>query len=93
MRRLPDSGRGAAVGVVSSGLLAAQGLGFLVSGTIAQAIGPQATVGAAGAAGLCSAAILTRAWSQARPGRAETGTLESAGHIPAATAVEPEVAD
>lgn len=93
MRRLPDSGRGAAVGVVSSGLLAAQGLGFLVGGTIAQAIGPQATVAVAGAAGLCSAAVLTRAWSRARPDQPATGTLGSAGHFPATTTVEPTVAD
>lgn len=62
LQRLPDSGRGAAFGFASSGLLAAQGLGFVTGGAAAQAFGPQQVVAAAGAAGVCVAAILTVAW-------------------------------
>ncbi|MGH3171961.1 MAG: MFS transporter, partial [Trebonia sp.] len=39
LRQLPDVGRGAAFGFVTSGLLAAQGLGFLIGGAAAQAFG------------------------------------------------------
>jgi MFS family permease len=63
LQRLPDAGRGAAFGFASSGLLAAQGLGFLVGGAAAQAFGPQAVVAAAGTVGVCAAAILTAAWA------------------------------
>jgi MFS family permease len=50
-RRIPDSGRAAAMGVAGSGLLAAQGIGFLVGGAAAGLFGPQAAVAWAGAAG------------------------------------------
>lgn len=86
LRRLPDSGRGAAVGVISSGLLAVQGIGFLVGGAVAQVIGPQDTVAASGAAGLAVAAILTLAWSRASQGEPDA-TAQSPGS--AAAAVEP----
>jgi hypothetical protein len=66
LQRLPDSGRGAAFGFAASGVLAAQGLGFLVAGAAAQAIGPQLVVAIAGAAGLGAAAILTVAWARVR---------------------------
>jgi MFS family permease len=66
LRRLPDAGRGAAFGFVSSGLLAAQGLGFLLGGAAAEAFGPQQVVAVAGAAGFCAAGILTIAWTRAR---------------------------
>ncbi len=69
LQRLPDSGRGAAFGFAASGVLAAQGLGFLAGGAAAQAIGPQLVVAIAGAAGLGAAAILTVAWARVRTGR------------------------
>jgi MFS family permease len=66
LQQLPDAGRGAAFGFAASGLLAAQGLGFLLGGAAAQAIGPQPVVAIAGVAGLCAAAILTVAWARVR---------------------------
>jgi MFS family permease len=69
LQRLPASGRGAAFGFAASGVLAVQGLGFLVGGAAAQAIGPQQVVAVAGAAGVGAAAVLTVAWARVRPGR------------------------
>ena len=66
LQRLPDSGRGAAFGFAASGVLAVQGLGFLAGGAAAQAIGPQAVVAIAGAAGFGAAATLTVAWTRVR---------------------------
>jgi predicted MFS family arabinose efflux permease len=68
LQRLPDSGRGAAFGFVTSGLLAAQGLGFVLGGAAAQVFGPQQVVAAAGAVGVCAAAILTVAWARVHAG-------------------------
>lgn len=65
VRRIQDSGRGAAIGVAGSGLLAAQGIGFLGGGAVAGAIGPQAAVALAGAAGLVLAVTLSVAWRRA----------------------------
>jgi MFS family permease len=69
LQRLPDSGRGAAFGFAASGVIAVQGLGFLAGGAAAQAIGPQAVVAIAGAAGFGAAAILTVAWARVRTDR------------------------
>jgi MFS family permease len=82
VRRMPDSGRAAAIGVAGSGLLAAQGLGFLAGGAAAGAIGPQAAVAWAGTAGLALAIPLSIAWRA------------SVGHLPeSATAVPPRAAE
>jgi hypothetical protein len=40
VQSVPDSGRARAFGLAQSGLLAAQGLGILIGGAAAQAIGP-----------------------------------------------------
>lgn len=66
LRQLPDTGRGAAFGFVSSGLLAAQGLGFLIGGAAAQAFGPQDVIAVAGAIGAGLAGALTIAWARVR---------------------------
>jgi MFS family permease len=86
LQRLPDNGRGAAFGFAASGLLAAQGLGFLVGGAAAQAIGPQQVAALAGAAGLGVAIILAVAWTRVHastatrrpdhPGRRQTDTRD-----------------
>jgi len=78
LQRLPDSGRGAAFGFAASGVLAVQGLGFLAGGAAAQAIGPQAVVAIAGAAGFGAAATLTVAWARVRTDR----PADSAARIP-----------
>ncbi|GII52635.1 MFS transporter [Planotetraspora thailandica] len=63
---VPPAGRGQAFGLVQSGLLAAQGLGILAGGAIAQQIGPEPVVALAGAAGLAVAVVLTLLWAESR---------------------------
>lgn len=64
VRRLPDHGRGAGIGAASSGLLAAQGFGFLAGGAAASVLGPQDVVAIAGVAGLALAVLLAIAWAR-----------------------------
>ncbi|RJL29956.1 MFS transporter [Bailinhaonella thermotolerans] len=63
---VPAEGRAQAFGLVQSGLLAAQGLGILLGGAAAQALGPEPVVALAGAAGLCVASVLALSWSDIR---------------------------
>ena len=58
VQSLPGSGRARAFGLAQSGLLAAQGLGILIGGAAAQAIGPQLVVALSGLLGLMSATLL-----------------------------------
>lgn len=55
---VPNSQRGQAIGVASAGLLAAQGVGLLAGGFLAQAWTVSAAVASAGAAGIVLAALL-----------------------------------
>ena len=66
VQSLPGSGRARAFGLAQSGLLAAQGLGILIGGAAAQAIGPQLVVALAGLLGLTSATVLAIGWSRRR---------------------------
>jgi len=61
----PDGLRGQAIGVASAGLLAAQGVGLLAGGAIAQAWAVFPTIAVTGAAGvlLASALAIRRARS------------------------------
>jgi MFS family permease len=61
----PDT-RARAFGVAQSGLYAAQGLGVLVGGAVAEAVGPTLTVGLAGLAGLTAATTLAMTWTHVR---------------------------
>jgi hypothetical protein len=63
---VPDSGRARAFGLAQSGLLAAQGLGILIGGAAAQAIGPQLVVALSGLLGLTSAMLLALGWTGRR---------------------------
>jgi predicted MFS family arabinose efflux permease len=64
---LPGSGRAVGFGLAQSGLLAAQGIGILIGGAAAQAIGrPQPVVAVAGTAGLCAATLLAVGWTHLR---------------------------
>ena len=92
VRALPRSGRARAFGIAQSGLLAAQGLGILAGGALAQRVGAQAAVALAGTFGLILAAALATGWSRqhgemAMP-RSEappaTVTQAPATHTPAA---------
>lgn len=63
-----------ALAFVQGGMLTAQCAGFAAAGALAQLIGPQQAVAAAGLAGLVTAALLARAWRRAllSPGRPRT---------------------
>jgi MFS family permease len=63
---VPPAGRGQAFGLVQSGLLAAQGIGILIGGAVAQHLGPEPVVALAGAAGLSAAAVLAMVWTETR---------------------------
>ena len=60
---LPATRRVRAFAVAQSGLLAAQGLGILTGGAVAQRIGPARTVALAGLLGLLAAAALATDWT------------------------------
>ena len=66
VQSVPDSGRARAFGLAQSGLLAAQGLGILIGGAAAQAIGPQLVVAMSGLLGLTSASLLAMGWTHRR---------------------------
>jgi predicted MFS family arabinose efflux permease len=66
VQSLPGSGRARAFGLAQSGLLAAQGLGILIGGAAAQAIGPQPVVALSGLLGLTSATLLALGWAGRR---------------------------
>jgi MFS family permease len=66
VQSVPDSGRARAFGLAQSGLLAAQGLGILIGGAAAQAIGPQPVVALSGLLGLASATLLALGWTRRR---------------------------
>ena len=65
-RALPASGRARAFGIAQSGLLAAQGLGILAGGALAQRVGAQAAVALAGLFGLILAGMLATGWGRQR---------------------------
>lgn len=65
-RSLTPQTRARAFGVAQSGLYAVQGLGILLGGAIAVAIGAPAAVGGAGLAGLCAALFLAANWTRVR---------------------------
>jgi len=77
---LSASGRARAFGIAQSGLLAAQGLGILAGGALAQWLGPQAAVALAGLLGLVLAAALATGWT--RQHGEMIMTLSSALHTP-----------
>lgn len=79
VQALRPATRARAFGLAKSGLDAVQGLGILVGGEVAQAIGAPLAVGLAGLIGLTAATMLAVSWTQlhghlpqaARPGAAE----------------------
>ncbi len=56
--------RPGALQMAQSGLLAAQALGFVAAGALAELIGPQGAVALAGLVGLTAAAVLARIWDR-----------------------------
>jgi MFS family permease len=66
VQALQPATRARAFGLAQSGLYAVQGLGILVGGAVAQAIGAPLAVGLAGLIGLTAAAMLAMSWAQLR---------------------------
>ena len=66
VQSVPDSGRARAFGLAQSGLLAVQGLGILIGGAAAQAIGAHLVVALAGLIGLTAATLLSMGWTHRR---------------------------
>jgi MFS family permease len=62
VRALPRAQQVCAFAVAQSGVLAAQVLGILAAGAVAQRVGPQAAVALAGLLGLVAAAVLATDW-------------------------------
>ena len=62
VRALPRGQQVPAFAVAQSGLLAAQVLGIVAAGAVAQRVGPQAAVALAGLLGLIAAAVLATDW-------------------------------
>jgi predicted MFS family arabinose efflux permease len=83
VQRVPDASRGQAIGLAGAAMQAAQGLGIVLGGLLAQVLTPGLVVGVAGAAGVLAAGVATLAWARAasplpRPGRGEAGDLDVA---------------
>ncbi|WP_283135274.1 MFS transporter [Rhizohabitans arisaemae] len=75
---VPPAGRAQAFGLVQSGLLAAQGIGILVAGALAQSLGPASVIALVGVTGLAAACLLTVAWTGTRGGIIERVRAEQA---------------
>jgi MFS family permease len=66
VQALHPSTRARAFGLAQSGLYAVQGLGILVGGAVAQAVGAPLAVGLAGLVGLAAAIMLAVSWTRVR---------------------------
>jgi predicted MFS family arabinose efflux permease len=80
VQRVPDATRGQAVGLAGAAMQAAQGIGIVAAGLLAQLLTPAVTVGVAGAAGTVAAGAAVVAWARtvsprSPSGRGETGDL------------------
>ncbi|MEJ2889334.1 MFS transporter [Actinomycetospora aeridis] len=65
---VPDAHRGQAFGLAVTALRVTQGLGVLLAGVLAEAVGPAVAVAIAGAVGVLVALVCALAWSRARAG-------------------------
>ncbi|WP_279581715.1 MFS transporter [Fodinicola feengrottensis] len=69
MRRLPDAQRAQGAGLLSSGLITAQGLGALGAGVLADRLGPAPTVALAGLVGALVAIPIAIGWHRVAKNR------------------------
>ena len=83
VRDVPDSQRGQAVGIASSGMLAVQGVGVLLGGWVAGSLGVGWAVGGAGVVGVVLGLGLAVMW--ARANRGATAVVGGAGLVNAAS--------
>ncbi|MEO3888888.1 MFS transporter [Nonomuraea sp. B5E05] len=65
VRIAPPESRGQTVGLASSGMVAAQGLGILAGGLLVEVAGPEYGLAIAGAAGLAAGVPVLLAWNRA----------------------------
>jgi hypothetical protein len=65
VQRAPDESRGQAIGLAGAAMQAAQGLGIVLAGLLAQVLTPAAVVGLAGAAGVVAAVGAAALWRRA----------------------------
>ncbi|MFC4948315.1 MFS transporter [Pseudonocardia sp. GCM10023141] len=79
VRATPDIGRGQAIGVAASGIIAAQGLAVLAAGAFADAWGPAVAIALVGGAGSVLALVAAVAWSRARHGAHRSDGSRNAG--------------
>lgn len=66
VQSVPANRRAQAFGLVQSGLLGVQGIGILIGGAAAQALGPEPVVALSGATGLATAVLLAVVWTDSR---------------------------
>ncbi|MFC0439812.1 MFS transporter [Kutzneria buriramensis] len=66
IQRTPVVGRGQAIGLMSSGAIAAQGIAVALAGVLADRLGPSATIAIAGLAAVVAGIGLTVAWRRSR---------------------------
>jgi MFS family permease len=78
VQALQPATRARAFGLAQSGLYAVQGLGILVGGAVAEAIGAPLAVGLAGLVGLTAAAMLAVNWTQLHASAAQVQQPEAA---------------
>lgn len=71
VRAVPDGQRGQATGLEGAGLQAAQGLGILVAGALADVVSPPSSVAVCGAAGIVGCLLIGRVWDRTRRTEAE----------------------
>jgi predicted MFS family arabinose efflux permease len=65
IQRTPAAERGQAIGLMSSGAVAAQGIAIALAGVVADALGPAGALGVAGAATVVVGAALSVVWQRA----------------------------
>jgi predicted MFS family arabinose efflux permease len=64
VQRVPDAVRGQAIGLAAAAMQAAQGLGIVLAGLLAEAVAPGTVVALAGLAGVLAASAATIAWAR-----------------------------
>jgi predicted MFS family arabinose efflux permease len=74
VRAVPDRQRGQATGLEGAGLQAAQGLGILAAGALADVVSPPTSVTICGAAGIVGCLLVGRVWDRARQAESEPAT-------------------
>lgn len=77
--RLPNANRAQGLGVMSTGLVTAQGLGSLLAGVVADITGPGLAITLAGAAGVLLAIPLAVGWSRSIAVRPQAAQRDSRG--------------